>query len=185
MKVFSADFLNNLTAQAQGSPRKRQHRNIHESYQDPCQRLFNAIEPGSYIRPHRHASDPRDELLIAVRGSMALVTFDEQGMVTEAVRFGERRNGEDFAVCVEVPAGTWHIVIALQSGSVLLEVKAGPFDPNQPKDLAPWAPDEGSPPALAYLNKLIGLVERYPNGQISDAEIPLDPTARSQSPIGF
>jgi len=155
MKVFSADYLNKLTAQAQGSPRKRQHRNIHESYADPCQRLFNAIEPGSYIRPHSHAADPRDELLIAVRGSMALVTFDEQGMVTGVVRFGVDRNGEGFAVGTEVPANTWHTVIALESGCVLLEVKAGPFDPNQPKDLAPWAPDEGAAAAAEYLAKLI------------------------------
>jgi len=50
--------------------------------------LFNAIEPGSYIRPHRHASDPREELLIAVRGLVALVTFDDQGAVTNVLRFG-------------------------------------------------------------------------------------------------
>ena len=155
MKVFSADFLNELTAQAQSSPRKRQHRNIHESYADPCQRLFNAIEPGSYIRPHRHAADPRDELLIAVRGSMALVTFDEQGMVTGVVRFGVNRNDEGLAVGAEVPANTWHTVIALEPGCVLLEVKAGPFDPDQPKDLAPWAPDEGSAAAAEYLARLI------------------------------
>lgn len=157
MKIFSEDYLNGLTAQAQGNPRKRQHRNIHESYEEACQRLFNAIELGSYIRPHRHATDPRDELLIAIRGLMVLVTFDEQGMVTDAVRFGARRNGADFSAGVEVPAGTWHTVIALESGSILLEVKAGPFDPNQPKDLAPWAPDERSPAANDYLKQLIEL----------------------------
>jgi cupin fold WbuC family metalloprotein len=157
MKVFSTDYLNDLTALAQGNLRKRQHCNIHESYADPCQRLFNAIEPESYIRPHRHATDPRDELLIAVRGSVALVTFDEQGMVTGVVRFGTDRNGGGLAVGAEVPANTWHTVIALEPGCVLLEVKAGPFDPKQPKDLAPWAPDEGSPAALPFLNQLIGL----------------------------
>jgi cupin fold WbuC family metalloprotein len=129
MKVFGTDYLNELTAQAQSSPRKRQHLNIHESYADPCQRLFKAIEPSSYIRPHRHATDPRDELLIAVRGSMALVTFDEQGMVTKVVRFGTGKNGENFAVGAEVQANTWHTVIALESGCVLLEVKAGPSTP--------------------------------------------------------
>jgi cupin fold WbuC family metalloprotein len=158
MKVFGADYLNGLTAQAQCSPRKRQHCNIHESYYDQCQRLFNAIEPGSYIRPHRHAADSRDELLIAVRGPMALVTFDEQGMVTGVVRFGADRSGEGFAVGAEVPANTWHTVIALESGCVLLEVKAGPFDPSQPKDLAPWAPDECGPNAKQYLDKLISRI---------------------------
>jgi len=155
MKAFSADYLNKLTAKAQCNPRKRQHQNIHESYEDPCQRLFNAIEPNSYIRPHKHATDPRDELLIAIRGLMALVTFDEQGVVTEIVRFGADRNSEGFAVGAETPANTWHTVIALEPGCVLLEVKSGPFDPNQPKDLAPWAPDEGSAAATEYLNKLI------------------------------
>lgn len=159
MKVFSDDYLNELTAQAQGSPRKRQHRNIHESYADPCQRLFNAIEPRSYIRPHRHAADPRDELLIAVRGSMALVTFDDQGVVTGVVRFGVDRNGKSLAVGAEVPANTWHTVIALVPGCVLLEVKAGPFDPNQPKDLAPWAPDENSTQSTAYFQKLLFYID--------------------------
>lgn len=158
MKVFSADYLNELTAQAQSSPRMRQHRNIHESYADPCQRLFNAVEPGSYIRPHRHAADPRDELLIAVRGLMVLVTFDEQGMVTGVVRFGVDRKGESLNVGAEVPANTWHTVIALEPGCVLLEVKAGPFDPNQPKDLAAWAPDECGPNAKQYLEKLISRI---------------------------
>lgn len=155
MKVFSANDLNDLTAKAQGNPRKRQHRNIHESYEDPCQRLFNAIEPGSYIRPHRHATDPRDELLIAVRGLMALVTFDGQGTVMGVLRFGSEKHGRDLAAGVELPAKTWHTVIALEPGSVLLEMKAGPFDPNQPKDLAPWAPEEGTPATLDYLRQLI------------------------------
>jgi len=160
MKVFSADYLNELTAEAQGNSRKRQHRNIHESYQDLCQRLFNAIEPSSYIRPHRHATDPRDELLIAIRGLMALVTFDEQGMVNKVVRFGANSNAEVSAVGAELPANTWHTVIAFESGCVLLEVKAGPFDPRQPKNLAPWAPDEGTPAANDYFNKLKESVTR-------------------------
>lgn len=158
MKIFDASYLNTLTAKALNNPRKRQHRNVHQSYSDPCQRLFNAIELESYIRPHRHAVDPKDELLIAIRGLMALVEFDEQGKVSGVVRFGVDRNGENLAVGAEVAANTWHTVIALESGCVLLEVKAGPFDSNQPKDLAPWAPDEGSPAALPYLNQLIGLV---------------------------
>lgn len=154
MKVFSADYLNQLTALAHLSQRKRQHRNIHESYTDPCQRLFNAIEPNSYIRPHRHATDPRDELLIAIRGVMALMTFDELGTVTNVVRFGSDRSVEGLAVGAEVSANTWHTVIALEPGCILLEVKAGPFDPNQPKNLAPWAPDEGTAAAKEYLEKL-------------------------------
>ena len=157
MRTFSADYLNDLTAQAQGNLRKRQHRNIHQSYADPCQRLFNALEPTSYIRPHRHAGDPGQELLIAVRGAMALVAFDDSGAVLDILRFGSEKYGTDLAVGAEVSAFQWHTVIALQSGCILLEVKAGPFDLSRAKDLAPWAPEEGSSVAIEYLDKLAAL----------------------------
>jgi cupin fold WbuC family metalloprotein len=164
MKQFSPDYLSDLTEQAKTNDRLRQHRNIHQSFQDPCQRLFNAIEPGSYIRPHRHASDPRDELLVAVRGLMALLTFDDNGTVTNVLRLGTEKYGSATCPAAEVPSDVWHTVIALESGCVLFETKSGPFDPNQPKDLAAWAPDEGSAGALAYLNLLVGLVDINPNG---------------------
>jgi cupin fold WbuC family metalloprotein len=104
MKTFDAEYMDGLTDKARRNPCGRQHRNIHESYEDACQRLFNAIEPGSYIRPHRHASDPRDELLIAVRGALALVTFDDRGTVTCILRFGTEKHGANLAVGAELLA---------------------------------------------------------------------------------
>lgn len=158
MKIFTANYLNDLSGQAKNNHRQRQHRNIHQSYQDTCQRLFNAIEPRSYIRPHRHAADPRDELLVAIRGVMLLVTFDEQGDVIGVLRFGSEKFGRDIATGAEVPSNTWHTVIALEPGCVLLEVKAGPFDPDKPKELAPWAPDESTSAAKSYLHKLLKML---------------------------
>jgi cupin fold WbuC family metalloprotein len=158
MKIFSNDYLNELTAKAQLSSRKRQHYNIHASYDDPCQRLFNAIEPSSYIRPHRHVSEPRDELFIAVRGAMCLVTFNAQGKLNDVVRFAAGKQAEFFAFGAEVPATTWHTVIALEPGCVLFEVKSGPFSPSHSKDLAPWAPEEGSLAACEYLRRLIKII---------------------------
>jgi cupin fold WbuC family metalloprotein len=160
MKIFDAQYLNDLTFQAKVNQRLRQHRNIHQSCQEVCQRLFNSIEPGSYIRPHRHNSDPKDELLISVRGVMALITFDDMGAVTSVLRFGTERFGGDMALGAEVPPNSWHTVIALEPGCVLLEVKAGPFDSNQPKDLATWAPEEGSAVAHGYLNQLLAIVHQ-------------------------
>ena len=155
MKIFNAHYLNDLNVQAKKNSRLRQHCNIHTTYQDACQRLFNAIEPGSYIRPHRHSTEPREELLIAIRGLMALVTFDDQGVVTEILRFGSEKYGDDLAIGAEVSPGAWHTVVALTQDCVLLEVKAGPFDPNRPKDLAKWAPQEGTEAARDYLANLI------------------------------
>jgi cupin fold WbuC family metalloprotein len=162
MKIFDAQYLDDLSGKAKLSPRLRQHRNVHQSYQDASQSLFNAIEPGSYIRPHRHASDPRNELLIAVRGVMAMVTFDDQGVVTNVLHFGTEMYGGQMAVGAEVPSGTWHTVIALEPGCLLLEVKAGPFDPNQPKDLAPWAPEEFSAVARDYFDRIVELIAKHP-----------------------
>ncbi len=159
MKLFSAEQLNGLVVLAQISACLRQHQNIHSGFDEPCQRLFNAIEPGSYIRPHRHATVPREELLMAVRGLMALVTFDDFGAVQQVVRFGTEKYGADLDVGVELPSQTWHTVLALVTGSVLLEVKAGPFDPNQPKDLAPWAPTEGDLACVEYLGALRAVAE--------------------------
>lgn len=167
MKIFDCQYFGDLSRLAKNGPRLRQHRNIHQSYQDVCQRLFNAIEPGSYIRPHRHASASREELLIAIRGLMALVTFDDQGTVTGILRFGTEKYG-NIPAGVEVTPSTWHTVIALEVGSILLEVKAGPFDPFQCKDLAPWAPEEGSDEAADYFNNLFVRVTCH---------IPVDRTA--------
>ena len=161
MKVFDAKYLDDLTMKAKTNPRSRQHQNIHLSYQDACQRLFNAIEPSAYIHPHRHTTEMREELLIAIRGMMALITFDDQGCVTNIMRFASQHNESDLPVGAEVTPTTWHTVIALVPGSVLLEVKAGPFDPKQPKDLAPWAPEEGSAIAQSYSVALKELAGKF------------------------
>jgi cupin fold WbuC family metalloprotein len=154
MKVFSAGYLDELSAQASKSQRKRQHLNIHEDYQDPSQRLFNALEPDTYIRPYRHFYDAKTELLIGVRGLMALIVFKDGGTVNSVLRFGTNQSIQRLAIGAEITPNTYHTVIALESGSVLLEERAGPFDPSLPKDLAPWAPEEGAVASLAYLNQL-------------------------------
>jgi cupin fold WbuC family metalloprotein len=86
---------------------------------------------------------------------MALITFDDQGSLMGILRFGSEKYGSDLAAGVRVASSTWHNVAALESGCVLREVKAGPFDPNQLKDLAPWAPEEGSQAAEGCLQYLI------------------------------
>ncbi|MHB1620743.1 MAG: WbuC family cupin fold metalloprotein [Sulfuricella sp.] len=158
MKVtnFSSAFLDQLTQEAEQSSRFRLHRNLHQNYQDTCQRLFNAIGVDSYIRPHRHLNDPKAECLMAVRGLMTLVTFDEVGQIVEAIRFGIPTQGstEPSSVGVELPPGVWHTVIADIPGTILFEVKAGPFNPAQAKEWAEWAPAEETPEAQKYLSDL-------------------------------
>lgn len=136
----------------------RQHLNIHQEYSDPCQRFFNAFgAEGCYIRPHRHSLDPKTEDLFAIRGLFALIAFDDAGVITKVVRFGTEKYMDEAgaaAVGVELAAGTWHTVVALTEGAVLLEMKAGPFDPMAAKEPAPWAPEEGTAEAASYLRFL-------------------------------
>ncbi|WP_375191703.1 WbuC family cupin fold metalloprotein [Marinobacter sp.] len=156
-KVISRTLLNDLGAQARQSKRSRLHHNIHDSYDDPCQKLLNAVGTDSYIRPHRHALDPKDECLIAAKGLFALIVFSEAGEIERIEKFGTEKFFQDTSIVslgVNLPAGTWHTVLALVPGSVLLEVKAGPFDPSAAKEMAPWAPEEGSAEADAYLEHL-------------------------------
>ena len=79
MYILDNQMLDGLCQQAERSSRRRQHLNIHSSYQENCQRLFNAIQPDSYIPPHRHSIENKQELLVAIRGSFSLITFDDNG----------------------------------------------------------------------------------------------------------
>jgi cupin fold WbuC family metalloprotein len=161
IKVFGLADLDELSEEAAHSPRRRQHRNIHADYSERCQRLFNAIEPGSYLRPHRHGPGQGPETMIAVRGLMRLVVFDEDGEIAEAQMFGAGRHvgHQHVSIGVETPPGLWHTVVSMEPGSILLEIKAGPFDPSAPKFPAPWAPDEGSHEAGEYLKALVAALQ--------------------------
>ena len=160
VQVFDSVFLDELSEAARISPRLRQHHNIHASYDDPCQRFLNAMEPGSYLRPHRHTSVPRTKMLTALRGAFALVLFDDAGAVSRAVIFGLGQ-GPGYASAVEVAPSCWNTVLSLEPGSVLLEVKQGPFDPSGPRDIAPWSPEEGTRDAQEFVQRMQNLVAEF------------------------
>lgn len=154
MKVIDQDRLDQLSREASDSERRRKNLNMHDDYADPCQRLFNAMEPGTYIRPHRHVDPPKAECFIAVRGRMILVVFDDNGDVERAIPFGV---GSD-VVAIELPPGLWHMLIVLEPGSIFFETKPGPYAPLADKDFAPWAPAENSPDIGQYLSALTEIV---------------------------
>lgn len=156
MRIFSGSTFDQLTESALGNHRLRQHFNLHQNYQDPCQRLFNAIEPDSYIRPHCHGPAQGVESIFAIRGLMALVSFDDNGNILQVQKFGAgiHASSPDVMVGFEISPSEWHTVVSMEPGSILLEVKSGPFDPESPKFLAAWAAEEGSEAATGYLESL-------------------------------
>jgi cupin fold WbuC family metalloprotein len=151
MKIINKLRLDQLSQTAAASERRRKNLNLHDEYADPCQRLFNAIEPGTYIRPHRHLDPPKAECFVTVRGRMALFVFADDGTVDKVLMLGV---GCDVQA-VELPPGTWHSLVSLEPGTVFFEIKHGPYVPLSDKDFAPWSPAEGSPGATAYLATLV------------------------------
>lgn len=148
--IFGNAELDALSVQARASPRRRRNLNFHAELSHPAQRLLNAVEPDSYIRPHRHCDPLRDETFVVLRGAFGLVLFDEAGAVERTALL--RAAGE--SVGAHVPGGTYHTFLALEPGSVFFEAKAGPYAALTDKAFGPWAPPEGDPGVAAYLDAL-------------------------------
>lgn len=147
MKSVSFALLDELVRAARAATRLRINHNLHPGLDDPIQRFFNCVEPGSYVRPHRHRAPPRWEVFVALRGRAAVLTFDGSGCMTS--RWDISPHGPE--VAVEIDGGIWHTVVALSSATVLFELKPGPYIPIADKDFARWAPAEGDPECARYV----------------------------------
>lgn len=147
MKLIDNSVLDSLVKKAEESERKRAHHNLHPELSDPVQRLCIAMEPETYVRPHRHADPETWEILLILRGSLALNIFDEKGKIVERAILNTRGP----VTAVEFPRNAWHAPTALESGTVVFEIKQGPYKPIEEKNLATWAPKEGDPTAGKFL----------------------------------
>lgn len=153
MKLITNTLLEQLSGAAQASARRRQNHNFHPSDESRCNRLLNALEPGTYVRPHRHLDPEKGELMVLLRGSMGLIFFDDAGQVTATAHLAV--GGEAFGI--DIPAGQYHSLVCLASGTVFLEAKAGPYRALLPEELAPWAPAEQEAGAAGYRTRLEAL----------------------------
>ena len=129
--------MDRATDVARASLRGRTIIRLHE-HEEPVQRMLNAIEPESYVRPHRHTGPHKHEVVVALRGSLLLVRFGEDGSPLEG--YVVAASGPTYGV--EVPVGAWHTIVSLEPGTVVFEVNSGPYDPATHKEYAVWAPPE-------------------------------------------
>ena len=128
--IVTQALLDKLTEQAQASPRLRMNYDLRNSGKDQSQRMLNAIEPGSPIPIHRHQKS--SETVVCLRGRLVWEYYDElERICTERIELSP--NGP--IVALNVPKGQWHTVKALESGSVIMEVKDGPYEPQSPADI--------------------------------------------------
>jgi cupin fold WbuC family metalloprotein len=149
------ELLDRVTAEAVRHPRRRINHNFHR-HEEAVQRFLNAVEPGSYVRPHRHAHPPKWEMFVCLRGRGAAVIFNETGGISEIYRLDPAQG----VYGVEIAAGAWHSIVSLASGSVFLEVKEGPFEPKHAGVFAPWSPAPEEPGVAAF----VAAIERAASG---------------------
>jgi len=130
IEKITQTILDKLTAEAKASPRLRMNLDLRDSSEDTSQRMLNAIEPGSEVPIHRHQKT--SETVVCLRGRLIEEYYDDlERICTEAIELSP--NGPVLAL--NIPAGQWHTVRALESGTVILEVKDGPYEPLSPKDI--------------------------------------------------
>lgn len=151
MIKINKEIITEYSNKAKIHPRKRINYNYHPELNDSIQRLLNCMEPGTYVRPHRHASPGKREIFIILTGKMAAIEFNNKGDVVEHTILDPLIGNYG----VEFGVGSWHTIVSLESGSVVYEIKDGPYIPLIDKDFAPWAPIEGSSECSAYLQGLL------------------------------
>lgn len=124
--------LDELTARAKESPRLRMNLDLRNSPADGSQRMLNAIEPGTVLPIHRHPTT--SETVVCLRGHFQEYFYDADGRLTETI---DLRPG---GILLNIPAGQWHNLESFESGTVLLEVKDGPYAPIGPEDILEISP---------------------------------------------
>lgn len=151
MEFLDRKLLDVLENKAKQSPRRRAMYNYHKYMDDPLQRMVNFLLVDSYVQPHKHEKPDKREMFLVLEGKLLVVEFSEDGFPRQHQlldpaqgRFGG-----------EIQAGTWHTIIPVSSHVVVFEVKDGPYNPNEDKHFASWAPTEDDPACLMYNQKLI------------------------------
>ena len=129
MKIINKELLDEIIRQAKESPRLRMNYNLHDNLDAKAQKLLNALEPGTILPIHRHPNTTETYLLL--RGKLNVILYNDKKEVLETMHL-DTANGN---YGLDIPAGQWHSIEVLESGTVILEVKDGPYIPFQPEDI--------------------------------------------------
>ena len=121
--IIDKSLLDTVTSGAKESNRLRMNYNFHDSLDAPCQRLLNALEPGTIVPIHRHQHT--SETYILLRGKLRMMFYnDDKEIIEETILSSESAN-----YGIHIPAGVWHAMEVLASGTVIFETKDGPYMP--------------------------------------------------------
>lgn len=129
MKLIDKNLLDKVTAEAKANARLRMNYNFHETLDAPAQRLLNALEPGTVLPIHRHRHTA--ETYVLLRGRLNILFYNEQKQITERYELDPQKG----VYGVNIPRGQWHTIEVLCSGTVIFEVKDGPYIPIDHNDM--------------------------------------------------
>lgn len=147
---LSSEMIESGLKASRNSNRKRMILPIHRRQDAQVQRMINFLQPGTYIRPHKHPMPHASESIVVVQGSIRFITFDEKG----AVLTSDELHALPIPDVIDIEPQTWHSFIVLGSDTIIFECKKGPYDTKTDKKFAEWAPAEGDAEAINYLKKL-------------------------------
>jgi cupin fold WbuC family metalloprotein len=139
---LNRQLLDSLSLKAAASPRQRQNHNFHQ-LDERVQRMLNAMQPGTYVRPHRHLREPDTngfEFFLALQGEIGILIFDETGTILDRRRI----NAQGPTYGIELPEATYHALVSLAPNSIIFELKEGPYNPSTDKEFLPMFPLEGT-----------------------------------------
>jgi len=148
--VLSTAHVEQALAASRVSCRKRVILPFHKQPDELLHRMFNALQPGSYVQPHRHLRTRKSETFIVLRGALDFVVFDEHGAIALARRL--TAGGPEFGI--DLAPGAYHSFLVREPDTLVFEVKQGPYIASDDKDFAPWAPAEGDDGVAAYVAEL-------------------------------
>ena len=127
--LLTDELLDKITAEAKASPRLRMNYNLHDSLESKAQRLFNAMEPGTILPVHRHPNT--SETYLVVRGRLRVMFYNDNKEITEQHEVDPLKG----VYGVHIPKNQWHSLEVLESGTVIFEVKDGPYAPLAKEDI--------------------------------------------------
>lgn len=142
IKCLSQDLFDSVSQEASALPRLRKNHNFHQ-LPDRVQRFINVLQPGTYVRPHRHLRGQESngfELFLVLQGEIGFLVLDDQGQVIQT----ERLCAQGPTYGLELEEGQYHTLIALAPDTVMFEIKEGPYVPSADKDFMAQFPAEGT-----------------------------------------
>ena len=145
---LSPEEITTYLATAKNSPKHRVPKILHQPGA-VFNQVINFVLADSYMQPHQHPDKEKIEEIWLMEGKMAVLFFDDRGKITRIVHLDPQLNNY-----IAIPAFAWHTYVTLSEYSISYETMNGVYDPATWKELAKWAPAEGTPESSAYLNQL-------------------------------